>query len=59
MEHPPFEFDFPTTRQVLDSLGVAGEWEVELEDVVETELTGPEGQPGSRADNVLRVRRPR
>jgi SAM-dependent methyltransferase len=59
VEHPPFDFDFPTTRQVLDSLGVAGRWEVELEDVVETEVTGPEGQPGRRADNVLRVRRPR
>jgi SAM-dependent methyltransferase len=59
MSEPPFEFDFPTTGQVLDSLGVAGQWEVDVEEVVETAVTGPEGQPGRRADNVLRVRRPR
>jgi hypothetical protein len=59
MEHPPFEFDFPTTGQVLDALGVAGQWAVEVEEVVDTMVTGPEGQPGRRADNVLRVRRPR
>jgi hypothetical protein len=59
VEHPPFEHGFPTTGEVLDSLGVRGRWEVELEDLVEYEMAGPEGQPGRRTDNLLRVRRPR
>ncbi len=59
LEHPPFEYEFPTTAQVLDTLGVRGRWEVELEEVIEREIAGPEGQPGRRADNLLRVRRPR
>lgn len=56
-EHRPFEYAFPTTREVLDSLGPPERWDVELEDIVEHEMTGPEGQPGTRTDNLLRVRR--
>ncbi|MGW1882862.1 class I SAM-dependent methyltransferase [Streptomyces sp. NPDC001970] len=55
---PPFDHHFPTTREVLDSLGLApDEWHVEVEDVVSRDLTAPDGRPGTRKDNVLRVRR--
>ncbi len=59
LEHPPFEYGFPTTGEVLDSLGVRGRWEVELEDLIEHEMAGPDGEHGRRADNLLRLRRPR
>jgi hypothetical protein len=59
-EEPPFEFHFPTTGEVLGSLDLEpGRWQVELEEVVESELTAPDGRPGRRKDNVLRVRRAR
>jgi SAM-dependent methyltransferase len=53
----PAEVHFPTTAEVLDSLGLEpGGWQVELEELVTRELTGPDGQPGSRTDSVLRIR---
>ncbi|MCP3803048.1 hypothetical protein NLX83_27610 [Allokutzneria sp. A3M-2-11 16] len=58
METPPFEHHFPTTGELLASLGLPPEgWEVELEDLVERSLPGPEGQEGTRSDSVLRLRR--
>jgi hypothetical protein len=43
---------------VLDALDLEpGRWHVELEEVVERELPDPDGRPGRREDNVLRVRR--
>lgn len=55
-DHPAVHF--PTTAEVLADLALdPQEWTVELEDLVEREATGPDGQPGTRADNVLRVRR--
>jgi SAM-dependent methyltransferase len=57
-EHPPFEFHFPTTSEVLESLGIDQDrWHVERAELVERVSTGPDGQPGRRADNLLRVRR--
>jgi SAM-dependent methyltransferase len=57
-EEPPFDYHFPTTGDVLDALDLeSGRWHVELEEVVERELPDPDGRPGRREDNVLRVRR--
>jgi SAM-dependent methyltransferase len=57
-ETPSFEYHFPTTAEVLDALGLEpGQWVVELEEVVERDLPDPDGRPGRREDNVLRVRR--
>jgi SAM-dependent methyltransferase len=57
-EAPPFEHHFPTTAEVLDSLGLeSAQWVVELEEVVERDFPDPDGRPGHREDNVLRVRR--
>ncbi len=59
LTEPPHQVHFPTTREVLEALALPqGEWTVELEDVVERDFPGPDGQPGTRSDNVLRVRRP-
>jgi SAM-dependent methyltransferase len=58
MTEPPFDFAFPTTAGVLAALELEpGRWQVELEEVVEREVPDPDGNPGLRADNVLRVRR--
>lgn len=58
IEEPPFPHHFPTPSEVLDSLNLQLErWHVEAQDVVERELTGPDGQPGRRHDNILRIRR--
>jgi SAM-dependent methyltransferase len=57
-EEPPFDHHFPTPAEVLASLDLEpGGWEVELEEVVESEHSSPDGRPGTREDNVLRVRR--
>jgi SAM-dependent methyltransferase len=57
-KEPPFEHHFPTTTEVIASLELEpGRWEVELEELVEREVAAPDGSPGRREDNVLRVRR--
>ncbi len=57
-EDPPFDFHFPTTGDVLAAVDLEpGRWSVELEEVVERELPAPDGRPGHRTDNVLRLRR--
>lgn len=59
VDEPPYaDVHFPTPAEVLEALALAeGEWIVELQDLVTRDLPGPEGQPGTRSDNVLRVRR--
>ncbi|MGO4615538.1 class I SAM-dependent methyltransferase [Nocardia sp. 2YAB30] len=55
---PPTDVHFPTTAEVRERLDLApDEWTVELEEVVDREHRGPEGQPGTRKDNILRIRR--
>lgn len=55
-DHP--DVDLPSTADVLQSLQLDPEaWTVEVEDVVHRSATGPDGQVGTRADNVLRLRR--
>ena len=57
-ETPPFDHHFPTTAEVLDALDLEPQrWVVELEDLVERDFPDPDGRPGHREDNVLRVRR--
>jgi SAM-dependent methyltransferase len=54
--HP--EVEFPTTDDVLASLELPeGEWEVLLSDEHERVQNGPDGQPTTRTDNALKIRR--
>ncbi|WP_327109717.1 methyltransferase domain-containing protein [Nocardia sp. NBC_01730] len=58
VEEPPMDVHFPTTAEVRDRLDLdPAEWQVELEEVVDFEHRGPERQPGTRKDNILRIRR--
>lgn len=57
-ETPPFEHHFPTTSEVIDALDLEpGRWVIELEEVVRRDFPDPDGRPGHREDNVLRLRR--
>jgi SAM-dependent methyltransferase len=57
-EDPPFDYHFPTTGEVLDVLDLEpGRWRVQREELIEREATDPEGRPGRREDNVLRIER--
>jgi SAM-dependent methyltransferase len=56
-DHPHPDYRFPTTADVLDALDLGEDWLVETDEVVEREHNGPDGQPGTRTDNVVRVRR--
>ncbi len=48
----------PTPQEVLADLALPdGLWEVRRSDSVTREMTSPDGEPGSRVDNVLNVRR--
>jgi SAM-dependent methyltransferase len=53
---PPPQVTFPTTDDVLASLDLDG-WTVERAEAVQWELTSPDGIPGVRTDNVVRLRR--
>ncbi|MFC9439287.1 class I SAM-dependent methyltransferase [Nocardia sp. NPDC057030] len=58
VETPPHDVHFPTTAEVLATLALTPtEWTVETDALAERDHTGPEGQPGVRRDNVLRIRR--
>ncbi|MEV6912052.1 class I SAM-dependent methyltransferase [Amycolatopsis sp. NPDC051071] len=59
LDEPPHEhIHFPTPAEVLEALALPeDEWTVELQDLVTRDFPGPEGQEGTRSDNVLRVRR--
>ncbi|WP_163511139.1 class I SAM-dependent methyltransferase [Fodinicola acaciae] len=54
LENPPFDYHFPTTAEVLAL--IPGDWQVETDETIVRELTGPDGRQGTRKDNVLRVR---
>ncbi|MEV0295680.1 class I SAM-dependent methyltransferase [Nocardia sp. NPDC050710] len=57
-DHARPDVHFPTIPEVLDGLALApGEWQVEADDEVEREMTGPDGQRGRRVDHILRIRR--
>ena len=56
-EADPPDLEFPTPASVLAALDVAG-WTVERAAPVTVGLTAPDGTPGSRTDNVVRLRRP-
>lgn len=52
------EIHFPTPQEVLGDLALpAGQWEVRRSDFVTLALPGPDGEPGTRTDNVLTVGR--
>lgn len=54
--HP--DVHLPSTGEVLGGLDLDPQrWHVELEDVVERAVTDHDGNPVTRQDNVLRVRR--
>lgn len=54
--HP--EVHLPTPAEVLESLELPdGEWEVLLSDEHERIQTRPDGRPGTRTDNALKLRR--
>ncbi len=62
--HPSWDHDhdpcvhFPTPEEVLSGLDLAaGQWEVLLSDVHQRETTAPDGQPATRMDNTLELRR--
>ncbi|MEU2042177.1 class I SAM-dependent methyltransferase [Nocardia niwae] len=55
---PPADLHFPTTAEVRADLALdPATWRVEVDEVAEREHAGPEGQPGTRKDNILRIRR--
>ncbi|MEU4742931.1 class I SAM-dependent methyltransferase [Actinosynnema sp. NPDC023658] len=54
---PPVDYRFPTNAEVLASLDLGAEWVVEVDESVEREMTGPEGEHGTRSDVVLKLRR--
>ncbi|MGC5016299.1 class I SAM-dependent methyltransferase [Streptosporangium sp. DT93] len=48
----------PTPQEVFESLGLpAGRWEVLVSEEHPRTQIGPDGQPGTRTDNTLKVRR--
>ncbi|MDQ3630740.1 MAG: methyltransferase domain-containing protein [Actinomycetota bacterium] len=50
--------DFPTPQEVLDGLALpAARWALRRSDVVTRQVLGPDREPGTRTDNVLRVER--
>ncbi|MFC0042295.1 class I SAM-dependent methyltransferase [Actinomadura rayongensis] len=58
-DHDP-ALHFPTTGEVLAALALPDEdWQVEVDETVVQELTGPDGQPATRPDNILKIRRRR
>ncbi|MFG1703042.1 FAD-dependent oxidoreductase [Nonomuraea sp. M3C6] len=58
-EHDPQPgVHFPTPQEVLDALELPEEeWEVQLSEEYERTQTAPDGTPGTRTDNVLKLRR--
>ncbi|MEU4804040.1 class I SAM-dependent methyltransferase [Actinosynnema sp. NPDC023587] len=56
-DHPHRDIVLPTTADVLRSLDLGDGWRVETDAVVRREVAAPDGRPGHRDDNVLRIRR--
>ncbi|NYJ73122.1 SAM-dependent methyltransferase [Allobranchiibius huperziae] len=58
MTESPHEVDFATPEELLASVGLPREgWTVVRNERVPRDFPGPEGQPGTRDDAVLHVRR--
>lgn len=58
MGEQPAELRLPTPEDNLAALRLApGEWETVTSETVRTDVPGPDGQPGTRADHVLHLRR--
>ncbi|WP_449063935.1 class I SAM-dependent methyltransferase [Planomonospora algeriensis] len=56
--HDHHHVDLPTPQEVLESLDLPdGQWEVQRCEEHERIQTGPDGQPATRTDNTLKVRR--
>ncbi|GAA2907627.1 class I SAM-dependent methyltransferase [Streptosporangium fragile] len=56
-DHHP-DVHLPTPDEVLKALDLPdGQWEVLLSEEFEREQTSPDGRPGTRTDNTLKVRR--
>ncbi|GAA1274943.1 class I SAM-dependent methyltransferase [Saccharothrix xinjiangensis] len=51
------EYHFSTNAEVLAGLDLDEGWSVEVNESVSREITSPTGEPGTRADHVLRLRR--
>jgi SAM-dependent methyltransferase len=52
----PADIHFPTTTEVVDALELEpGRWHVQRDELVHADVAGPDGQPGSRTDNLLRL----
>ncbi|MGW2056543.1 class I SAM-dependent methyltransferase [Streptomyces sp. NPDC001840] len=57
-DNPHPDVHFPTPEEVLESLDLPdGEWEVQICEEHDRSQTGPDGRPGHRRDNTLKVRR--
>lgn len=56
--HPGPRVHLPTPEEVVDGLELpAGHWEILLSDTYERSATGPDGEPATRTDNTLKIRR--
>ncbi|MFD7658659.1 SAM-dependent methyltransferase, partial [Actinosynnema sp. NPDC059797] len=51
------EYRFPTNADVLAGLDLGEGWSVEVDESVVREIASPSGEPGTRTDHVLRLRR--
>jgi SAM-dependent methyltransferase len=57
-QHPHPDVHFPTTGEVIEALGLAdGQWEVLLSEEHERIQNDPDGQPTTRTDNTVKIRR--
>lgn len=62
MDHGPFrhghaEMHFPTPAEVIDALDLGDDWEVLVSTVHPRSQTGPEGDPITRTDATVKLRR--
>jgi len=56
--HPHPHVSLPNPQQVLEGLALpSGQWELQRSDEHEHISTGPDGQPATRKNNTLRLRR--
>ena len=55
---PDLDVHLPTPQEVLDALDLpTGQWKLEGSDEHQHSLTGPDGQPATRTNNTLKLRR--
>ncbi|WP_033438772.1 SAM-dependent methyltransferase [Saccharothrix sp. NRRL B-16314] len=55
-DHPHADHHFDTNAELLESLDLGPRWTVEVDDTVERDMVGPNGEQGTRSDHVLRLR---